>query len=74
MGATMFYLVEIVLSLVGILLILKQQYAEEGSSFFAGGAETFKWENIPDRFLFVATVIVIIAFLIIVTLHARMVA
>jgi len=69
MSNTVFYILEIILSLVGIGLILAQPHPEEGSSFFATSLQNFKFQNTRDKTLFWATVVVIGLFLIVLYLH-----
>lgn len=68
-----FYLIEIALSLVGIGIVLMQQHSEEGSSFLASSTETFRLQTTRDKVLFALTLVVIAAFLVVLTLHKRFV-
>ncbi len=69
-----FYIIEIILSLVGIGVILMQQHSEEGSSFLASSTQTFKLQTTRDKVLFILTLVIIFMFIGVLILHKRVVS
>lgn len=52
-------ILEIIVSVVGIIFILAQRKSEQGSSFFGGGGEVFKLRKGLDTILFYATFVIL---------------
>jgi len=71
MSENVFYVLEIILAILGVGVILAQQHSEEGSSFFATSTQVFKFSSLKDKFLFFATLVIIFAFIVVLTLHYR---
>ena len=62
---------EIIVSILGVIAILLQNKSETGSSFFASGGETFKLKKGLDKFLFIATIVLMIALAVLIYIDIR---
>ncbi|WKZ29968.1 MAG: preprotein translocase subunit SecG [Candidatus Dojkabacteria bacterium] len=68
-------ILQIIVSIIGIIFILLQnRSSEQGSSFFGGGGEVFKIRKGLDRFLFAGTIIVVIALAVLIYVDIKMIS
>lgn len=67
-------IIEVVLAVLGIgSIILQNRSSEQGASFFGGGGEVFKLRKGLDRFMFFATIIIVIALAVVIYIDIKFV-
>jgi len=71
--ATIVHIIEILLSVIGIVLIFMQSPGDFANSFSASSLEAFRLQSTRDKLLFFGTIVVIIALIVVVVIDLKFV-